>query len=161
MQDNICSLKVELFLLLRPGSVTIVTSSRGLDRSAQSGWAISKLAQCQHFFKVFFRECGNLKISTLSTFFKVFFLWQFFLWVDRRALLSTFCWDITMSIFDMSNLQAKFKTVLEPGSEILHLQAESQKPCQRVNNADRKVFAIPESFCDKIIIGWRIPDTLQ
>ena len=31
--------------------------------------------------------------------------------------------------------------------------AESQKPCQRVSNADRKVFANPESFCDKFIIG--------
>ena len=33
---------------------------------------------------------------------------------------------------------------------------ESEKPCQRVSNADRKVFANPESFCDKFIIGWRI-----
>ena len=33
---------------------------------------------------------------------------------------------------------------------------ESQKPRQRVSNADRKVFANPESFCDKFIIGWRI-----
>ena len=31
--------------------------------------------------------------------------------------------------------------------------AESQKPRQRVSNADRKVFANPESFCDKFIIG--------
>ena len=34
--------------------------------------------------------------------------------------------------------------------------AESQKPRQRVSNADRKVFANPESFCDKLIIDWRI-----
>ena len=34
--------------------------------------------------------------------------------------------------------------------------SESQKPRQRVSNADRKVFANPESFCDKFIIGWRI-----
>ena len=33
--------------------------------------------------------------------------------------------------------------------------AESQKPCQRVSNADRKVFANPESFWEKFIIGWR------
>ena len=33
---------------------------------------------------------------------------------------------------------------------------ESEKPRQRVSNADRKVFANPESFCDKFIIGWRI-----
>ena len=33
---------------------------------------------------------------------------------------------------------------------------ESEKPLQRVSNADRKVFANPESFCDKFIIGWRI-----
>ena len=32
-------------------------------------------------------------------------------------------------------------------------QPESQKPRQRVRNADRKVFANPESFCDKFIIG--------
>ena len=31
--------------------------------------------------------------------------------------------------------------------------AESQKPRQRVSNADRKVFANPESFCNKFIIG--------
>ena len=31
--------------------------------------------------------------------------------------------------------------------------AESQKPRQRVSNADRKVFANPESFCNKLIIG--------
>ena len=30
---------------------------------------------------------------------------------------------------------------------------ESEKPCQRVSNADRKVFANPESFCDMFIIG--------
>ena len=34
--------------------------------------------------------------------------------------------------------------------------SESQKPRQRVSNADQKVFANPESFCDKFIIGWRI-----
>ena len=33
---------------------------------------------------------------------------------------------------------------------------ESQKPRQRVSNADWKVFANPERFCDKFIIGWRI-----
>ena len=31
--------------------------------------------------------------------------------------------------------------------------AESEKPCQRVSNADRKVFANPESFCNMLIIG--------
>ena len=31
-------------------------------------------------------------------------------------------------------------------------QAESQKPRQRVSNADRKVFANPESFCDLFIM---------
>ena len=30
---------------------------------------------------------------------------------------------------------------------------ESEKPRQRVSNADRKVFANPESFCNKLIIG--------
>ena len=45
---------------------------------------------------------------------------------------------------------------------------ESEKACQRVSNADRKVFANPESFCNKLIICWRIsgyfgkcPDTIQ
>ena len=32
-------------------------------------------------------------------------------------------------------------------------KTELQKPRQRVSNADRKVFANPESFCDKFIIG--------
>ena len=48
------------------------------------------------------------------------------------------------------------------------LQPESEKPRQRVSNADRKVFANPESFCNKLIICWRIsgyfgkcPDTIQ
>ena len=36
------------------------------------------------------------------------------------------------------------------------LETESQKPRQRVSNADRKVSANPESFCNKFIIGWRI-----
>ena len=47
-------------------------------------------------------------------------------------------------------------------------QPESEKPRQRVSNADRKVFANPESFCNKLIICWRIsgyfgkcPDTIQ
>ena len=35
----------------------------------------------------------------------------------------------------------------------LFTKAESEKPCQRVSNADRKVFANPESFCDMLIIG--------
>ena len=46
--------------------------------------------------------------------------------------------------------------------------SESEKPRQRVSNADRKVFANPESFCNKLIICWRIsgyfgkcPDTIQ
>ena len=34
--------------------------------------------------------------------------------------------------------------------------SESEKPCQCVSNADRKVFANPESFSEKFIIGWRI-----
>ena len=32
-------------------------------------------------------------------------------------------------------------------------QPESQKPRQRVSNVDQKVFANPESFWDKFIIG--------
>ena len=33
-----------------------------------------------------------------------------------------------------------------------HTSPESEKPRQRVSNADRKVFANPESFCNKLII---------
>ena len=36
---------------------------------------------------------------------------------------------------------------------IAALSPESQKHRQRVSNADRKVFANPEIFCDKVIIG--------
>ena len=36
-------------------------------------------------------------------------------------------------------------------------ETESEKPCQRVSNADWKVFANPESFCNMLITGWRIP----
>ena len=36
---------------------------------------------------------------------------------------------------------------------LLARMSESQKPRQRVSNADQKVFANPESFCDKFIIG--------
>ena len=52
--------------------------------------------------------------------------------------------------------------------KFVHICTESEKPRQRVSNADRKVFANPESFCNKLIIGWRIsgyfgkcPDTIQ
>ena len=45
------------------------------------------------------------------------------------------------------------------------LQADTRvkKPRQRVSNADRKVFANPESFCDNFIIllAEEFPDTLQ
>ena len=46
--------------------------------------------------------------------------------------------------------------------------AESKKSRRRVSNADRKVFAKPESFWNKLVIGWRIsgyfgkyPDIIQ
>ena len=32
-------------------------------------------------------------------------------------------------------------------------QSESEKPHQRISNVDRKVFAIPESFCNMFIRG--------
>ena len=38
---------------------------------------------------------------------------------------------------------------------------ESEKPRQRVSNADRKVFANLESFCNQLIIGEEFPDTLE
>ena len=41
-------------------------------------------------------------------------------------------------------------------SQFCFVWPESQKTRQRVSNADRKVFANPEVFCDKFIIGWRI-----
>ena len=40
-----------------------------------------------------------------------------------------------------------------PGGQSYLGHPESEKPCQRVSNADRKVFANPESFCDMLIIG--------
>ena len=42
----------------------------------------------------------------------------------------------------------------------VYMIAESQKPRQHVSNADQKLFANPETFCDMFIIGWRIPDHL-
>ena len=47
-----------------------------------------------------------------------------------------------------------FKETIADGNDTTHqpLSAESEKPCQRVSNADRKVFANPESFCNKLII---------
>ena len=39
--------------------------------------------------------------------------------------------------------------------------AESQKPRQRVSNADRKVFANPESFATSSLLAEEYPDTLQ
>ena len=40
-------------------------------------------------------------------------------------------------------------------------QAESEKHRHHVSNADRKVFANPESFCDKFIMAEEFLDTLQ
>ena len=37
--------------------------------------------------------------------------------------------------------------------KVTYWAAESQKPRQRVSNADRKVFANPESFCKKFIVA--------
>ena len=39
--------------------------------------------------------------------------------------------------------------------------AESQKPRQRVSNADWKVFANPESFATSSLLAEEYPDTLQ
>ena len=51
-------------------------------------------------------------------------------------------------LMQMQNLGHKRKILAEQEVDL----AESQKPRQRVSNADRKVFANPESFCDKFII---------
>ena len=58
----------------------------------------------------------------------------------------TSCWSPPNHVFFLGGSVAKG----------CHCYAESQKPRQRVSNADRKVFANPESFCDKLIIDWRI-----
>ena len=41
-------------------------------------------------------------------------------------------------------------------SSLDDLIRSQKKTRKRVSNADRKVFAHPESFCKKLIIGWRI-----
>ena len=60
------------------------------------------------------------------------------------------------------------KCVADPAVYQALPPTESEKPRQRVSNADRKVFANPESFCKKLIIGSRIsgyfgknPDSIQ
>ena len=60
--------------------------------------------------------------------------------------------NICMTL-DIGQSNSKYQYFGLPSYQYL---AESQKPRQRVSNADRKVFANPESFCDKFIIGWRI-----
>ena len=51
-----------------------------------------------------------------------------------------------------------------PGLNCLNFSskgAESQKPRQRVSNADRKVFANPECFATSSLLAEEFPDTLQ
>ena len=80
--------------------------------------------------------------------------------VPKLIFSCSFAYQGKGDIFaNLGNRDAPFWNVLFPmgiarkgGGE----GAESQKPRQRVSNADRKVFANPESFCDKFIIGWRI-----
>ena len=68
-------------------------------------------------------------------------------------------YEILPFILDISNdtfeSQKLTKLSMLPGrfARLLLSWPESQKPRQRVSNADRKVFANPESFCDKFIIG--------
>ena len=75
-----------------PSSASLVLIFQLLVLRPRPNVVISKLAPCQKIFKVFFIE--NMAISKLAPcqhFFKVFFLGQFFLRVERLALLSTFC----------------------------------------------------------------------
>ena len=44
---------------------------------------------------------------------------------------------------------------------IQKIYAESEKPRQRVSNADRKVFANPENFATSSLLAEEFPDTLQ
>ena len=60
-----------------------------------------------------------------------------------RAITSARCINIDLIMLLIAVVDSRY--AMAP--------AESQKPCQRVSNADRKVFANPESFCDKFIIG--------
>ena len=60
------------------------------------------------------------------------------------------------------HVKKDFISWIKNNSQKLRQWPDSQKPRQRVSNADRKVFANPESFCklesfcDKFIIAWRI-----
>ena len=49
--------------------------------------------------------------------------------------------------------RGKQEPIVLERSARLNLGPESEKPRHRVSNADRTVFANPESFCDKFIIG--------
>ena len=60
-------------------------------------------------------------------------------------------------LMQMQNLGHKRKILAEQEVDL----AESQKPRQRVSNADRKVFEKPESFCDMFLLAEEFPDTLQ
>ena len=57
--------------------------------------------------------------------------------------------------------------VMETAPQVFSLRsyryshAESQNPRQRVSNADRKVFANPESFATSSLLAEEFPDTLQ
>ena len=53
------------------------------------------------------------------------------------------------------NLRSHISACTEPNTCVKEgelLRPESEKPRQRVSNADRKVFANPESFCNKLMI---------
>ena len=66
--------------------------------------------------------------------------------------------DINDTYFISNQYESAYKTIKKDSRLKIcrghHIALpESQKPRQRVSNADRKVFANPESFCDKFIIG--------
>ena len=92
-------------------------------------------------------------------------------WTHMLHVCSCKIWFFLHTLFVVnisSNKNLDWSDVTFPKSSFCHQDSEvnknywsewgpkSQKPRQRVSNHDRKVFANPESFCDKFIIGWRI-----
>ena len=92
--------------------------------------------------------------------------WPYTTWdVWGRAWNTTWSW----TWHGCANSPARSTSCKAPSeTRLVSISWRVRKPRQRVSNADRKVFANPESFCNKLIICWRIsgyfgkcPDTIQ
>ena len=77
------------------------------------------------------------------------------LWVLYNILQRNIQIRIQIRSYDGAELQKQTFLFLNKGAILppMTWPPESQKSRQRVSNADLKVFANPESFCDKFIIG--------